>query len=94
MEKQKIIISEDLCQSLTKAIDEVHHDLLFVLCDKTTYRLCLPVVNDFECMKDACCVLSCSQNIRRRHCICHILIATGMTHMADVSRNRFLHVNR
>ena len=53
MEKQKIIISQDLCQSLTQAIDEVKHDLLFVLCDKTTERLCLPVVSDFECMKNA-----------------------------------------
>ena len=53
MEKQKIIISEDLCQSLTQAIDEVKHDLLFVLCDETTERLCLPVVSGFECMKPA-----------------------------------------
>ena len=35
MEKQKIIISENLRQSLTTAIDEVKHDLLFVLCDET-----------------------------------------------------------
>lgn len=53
MEKQKIIISQNLCQSLTQAIDEVKHDLLFVLCDETTERLCLPVVSDFECMKNA-----------------------------------------
>jgi 3-dehydroquinate synthase len=53
MEKQNIIISKDLCQSLTQAIDEVKHDLLFVLCDETTERLCLPVVSDYECMKDA-----------------------------------------
>ena len=53
MEKQKIIISKDLRQSLTQAIDEVKHDLLFVLCDETTERLCLPVVSDFECMKGA-----------------------------------------
>ena len=53
MEKQKIIISRDLCQSLTQAIEEVKHDLLFVLCDETTERLCLPVVSDFECMNDA-----------------------------------------
>ena len=51
MEKQKIIISDDLRHSLTKAIDEVSHDLLFVLCDETTERLCLPVISDFECMK-------------------------------------------
>ena len=53
MEKQKIIISKDLCQSLTQAIDEVKHDLLFVLCDETTERLCLPVVSTFACMKTA-----------------------------------------
>ena len=53
MEKQKIIISKDLCQSLTQAIDEVKHDLLFVLCDETTERLCLPVIRDFDCMKGA-----------------------------------------
>lgn len=53
MEKQKIIISKDLCQSLSQAIDEVKHDLLFVLCDETTERLCLPVISDFECMRGA-----------------------------------------
>ena len=53
MEKQKIIISKDLCQSLTQAVDEVKHDLLFVLCDETTERLCLPVISDFECMRGA-----------------------------------------
>lgn len=53
MEKQKIIISQNLCQSLTQAIDEVKHDHLFVLCDETTERLCLPVVSDFECMNNA-----------------------------------------
>ena len=53
MEKQKIIISQNLCQSLTQAIDEVKHDHLFVLCDETTERLCLPVVSYFECMKNA-----------------------------------------
>lgn len=53
MEKQKIIISKDLRQNLTQAIDEVKHDLLFVLCDETTERLCLPVISDFDCMKDA-----------------------------------------
>ena len=53
MEKQKIIISKDLCQSLTQAVDEVKHDLLFVLCDETTESLCLPVISDFECMRGA-----------------------------------------
>ena len=53
MEKQKIIISEDLEKSLSEAIGEVTHDLLFVLCDETTERLCLPVVSSYECMNTA-----------------------------------------
>ena len=53
MEKQKIIISDDLEKSLSEAIGEVTHDSLFVLCDETTERLCLPVVSNYECMNTA-----------------------------------------
>ena len=54
MEQQKVIISENLQQALTEAICECPHDKLFVLCDETTEKLCLPVVAGFECMKEAC----------------------------------------
>ena len=47
MSPQKVIISENLAQSLTNAIAECPYDCLFVLCDETTSRLCLPVVTDF-----------------------------------------------
>jgi 3-dehydroquinate synthase len=53
MEPQKVILSENLRQSLTEAIGEVRHDRLFVLCDETTREACLPVVTDFECMQGA-----------------------------------------
>ena len=53
MEPQKVILSENLRQSLTEAIGEVRHDRLFVLCDETTREACLPVVADFECMQGA-----------------------------------------
>ena len=53
MEPQKVILSENLRQSLTEAIGEVKHDRLFVLCDETTREACLPVVADFECMQGA-----------------------------------------
>ena len=56
MEPQKVIISEDLQQSLTNAIAEVQHDRLFVLTDETTRQLCLPVVANFPCMKNAHCI--------------------------------------
>ena len=53
MKPQKVILSKDLQQSLTEAIAACKYDLLFVLCDKTTERFCLPVVADYECMKTA-----------------------------------------
>ena len=53
MEAQKLIISENLRQSLSQAIADCPHDRLFVLCDETTRQLCLPVVADFDSMKCA-----------------------------------------
>ena len=53
MEAQKVIISQDLEQSLNQAIAECNYDRLFVLTDETTRRLCLPVVADFGCMQPA-----------------------------------------
>lgn len=47
MNPQKVIISENIGQSLTEAIAECPHDKLFVLCDETTRKLCLPVVEPF-----------------------------------------------
>jgi len=38
-------------QSLTEAIAACKYDVLFILVDETTKRLCLPVIADFECMK-------------------------------------------
>ena len=53
MEAQKLIISEDLQQSLSQAIADCPYDRLFVLCDETTRQLCLPVVAGFDSMKCA-----------------------------------------
>lgn len=50
MERQKVIISSQLEQSLTEAISECSADRLFVLVDDTTQQLCLPLVAGFECM--------------------------------------------
>lgn len=52
MEPQKVIISDNLQQSLNEAIAACQYDQLFVLVDTTTERLCLPVV-DYDCMRDA-----------------------------------------
>ena len=56
MEPQKVIISQQLEQALTDAIAECPHDRLFVLCDETTRERCLPLVADYECMREAMCI--------------------------------------
>ena len=53
MEPQKVIISGNLEQTLSKAIAECPHDKMFVLVDETTEQLCLPVVSSFDCMQQA-----------------------------------------
>lgn len=51
--KQKVIISTNLEQHLADAINEVHPDKLFVLCDTTTAELCWPVIAHYPCVEDA-----------------------------------------
>ena len=53
MTPQKVIIAEDLEQSLVEAIAECKHDRLFILVDETTEQLCLPVVAGFQCLQGA-----------------------------------------
>ena len=53
MEEQKVILSENLEQTLTEAIQTVPHDRLFIVCDTNTRKLCLPLVSGFECLKGA-----------------------------------------
>lgn len=53
MDKQKVIISSDINQSLTNAIVECDHDKLFVLVDETTEKLCLPLIAKIEAMAGA-----------------------------------------
>lgn len=53
MEKQKVIISENLEQALTAAIAECKADRTFVLMDRTTEQLCLPIVAGYGCLENA-----------------------------------------
>lgn len=53
MEQQKVIISENLHETLSSAVGECAHDNLLVLVDETTKECCWPVVRDFECMQQA-----------------------------------------
>lgn len=51
--KQQVIISHALASTLTEAIQGVPHDRLFVLTDRTTLRLCWPLVKDIPAMNAA-----------------------------------------
>lgn len=51
--KNEVIISKDLQNDLASAIQRQPHDLLFVLTDTTTLRLCWPLVSTFPCLDGA-----------------------------------------
>ena len=53
MNQQKVIISNQLDQTLEEAISECEHDSTFILADKTTEKCCLPLVDGIESLKDA-----------------------------------------
>ena len=49
----QVIISTNIAQALTEAVEKVKHDKLFLLMDETTNKLCFPVVKDIPCLKEA-----------------------------------------
>lgn len=53
MEQQKVVISENLQEALLTTVSECAYDRLLVLVDETTKTCCLPVIKDFECMRQA-----------------------------------------
>jgi len=53
MEKQQVIISENLAETLSKAVADCPHDSLLVLVDETTRQHCWPVVSGLDSMQQA-----------------------------------------
>ena len=53
MERQKVIISEQLEKVLTEAVATCHADRSFILTDKTTMALCWPVIQNYSYIKNA-----------------------------------------
>ena len=53
MNRQKVVIAEQLDESLTEAVEACEHDRVFILADETTERCCLPVVERFDVLRDA-----------------------------------------
>lgn len=78
MEKQKVIISRELHASLAEAIAECKHDRLFVLVDETTDKVCLPLIEHFECMKGAQkIVIGATDNNKTLESIAHVWSELG-----------------
>ncbi len=53
MNKQQVIICQNLKEDLTQAVRTHNYDRLFILTDEHTNVLCLPLLEDTECLKDA-----------------------------------------
>ena len=53
MEKQDVILSRNLEESLSVAVGNVAHDRLFVLTDENTLAKCWPVVAGMSCLQGA-----------------------------------------
>ena len=53
MSKQKVIICENLNKNLSKAIEVLPHDKLFILVDEHTRKLCLPLIQQSYCLNKA-----------------------------------------
>ena len=54
MNKQQIILSENLSVNLRQAIETCPHDKLFILTDECTYKHCLPLIQNFDYLSEAC----------------------------------------
>ena len=53
MNPQKVVISEELEQTLTEAVSACEHDRTFILVDETTERCCLPLFSGMACVQGA-----------------------------------------
>ena len=53
MNQQKVVIAEDLGQSLIEAMEACERDKVFILLDETTEKCCLPVVEAAVGLQDA-----------------------------------------
>lgn len=51
--EQRIIISQNIVDDITKAISECEHDNTFIVADETTSKLCLPLTSGVDCLKSA-----------------------------------------
>ncbi len=65
MNKQKVIICQNLNEDLHSAVQSCPHDKLFILVDEHTRELCLPLISGLECLKDANIITIGSEDIHK-----------------------------
>ena len=53
MNPQKVVLSDNLQQTLTEAVMLCERDRTFILVDETTEKCCLPLVSGTDCLKGA-----------------------------------------
>lgn len=51
--KQKIIFTSNIIKDLEQTLLECNADCIFILTDKNTFNMCLPLINDIEILKEA-----------------------------------------
>ena len=73
MEKQEVVISQDLETCLANAIAKCPHDRLFVLTDTTTVQLCWPLVKDYPCLSGAQVItIGSTDDNKTLESLCHV----------------------
>ena len=53
MKKQEVILSNDIGDTLSRIVNDIPHDCLFVLTDENTIRFCWPNIAKLQCMAEA-----------------------------------------
>lgn len=53
MNKQEVILCDNLAENLSQSIARIPHDRLYLLTDEHTHTLCRPLLNEVESLKNA-----------------------------------------
>ncbi len=78
MNPQKVVISENLTETLATAIAECEHDRTFILVDETTERCCLPIVSDMDSVRGAqIIVIGATDSHKTLESLSHVWEALG-----------------
>jgi 3-dehydroquinate synthase len=78
MNPQKVVISENLTETLATAIAECEHDRTFILVDETTERCCLPIVSGMDSVRGAqIIVIGATDSYKTLESLSHVWEALG-----------------